>query len=172
MLFSVMVAFLTIVGFVLMFVCFLLGLFLAAFDFPGVFVIALGYLAYGLLSEDLSWLVFVVVVALAVFAEVLEWVISLYAGKKFGSSSVGLVGAVIGGIVGAIVGVPLFLIGSVVGMFLGSFLGAFLFDLFVSKNISKSLMAAIGIFIGGVGGILLKVIIAVICIVIVLVHVF
>ena len=57
-----MVGILAIIGIVLMFLCFLIGFTLSVFGMPGVFIIALGYLLYGLLANDISWLIFVLLV--------------------------------------------------------------------------------------------------------------
>ena len=77
-----MVEILAIIGIVLMVFCFLIGLLLSAFGMPGVFIIALGYLLFGLLSKDISWIVFIILLVLAVLSEFIEWIMGLYAGKN------------------------------------------------------------------------------------------
>jgi uncharacterized protein len=107
-----------------------IGLLLIPFGLPGTWVILLGILGYGWLTEfqTLSVWFLVLMIALALLGEVFEtWIGFRYAQKYGGSSRAGW-GALVGGLVGAVVGVPIPIIGSVIGGFVGAFVGAALFE--------------------------------------------
>src|SRR6185295_13393649 len=103
-----------------------IGLLLIPFGLPGTWVILLGILGYGWLTQFQTvgvWFL-VLMTGLAILGEVFEtWIGFRYAQKYGGSSRAGW-GALVGGIVGAIVGVPVPVIGSVIGGFVGAFVGA------------------------------------------------
>jgi uncharacterized protein YqgC (DUF456 family) len=106
------------------------GLLLIPFGLPGTWVILLGILGYGWLTDFQTlglWFLGLIIV-LAILGEVFEtWIGFRYAQKYGGSSRAGW-GALVGGLVGAIVGVPVPVIGSLVGGFVGAFVGAALFE--------------------------------------------
>jgi uncharacterized protein len=107
-----------------------IGLLLIPFGLPGTWVILLGILGYGWLTEfqTLSVWFLVLMIVLAFLGEVFEtWIGFRYAQKYGGSSRAGW-GALVGGLVGAVVGVPIPIIGSVIGGFVGAFVGAALFE--------------------------------------------
>jgi uncharacterized protein len=109
---------------------FLAGLALVALGLPGLWVMVLGLLAYGWLTDftSVSITLIAVVVGLAVLGEVVEaWVGFRLAGRYGGSTRAGW-GALAGGLVGAAVGVPIPVVGSVIGGFVGAFAGAALFE--------------------------------------------
>lgn len=108
----------------------LAGLVLIPFGLPGLWVIVLGILGYGWLTDfqTVSALFLALVITLALVGELVEaWVGFRYAQRYGGSKRAGW-GALVGGLVGAVVGVPVPLIGSVVGGFVGAFAGAALFE--------------------------------------------
>jgi uncharacterized protein YqgC (DUF456 family) len=111
-------------------VCFLAGLVLAPLGLPGLWVMVLGTVAYGWMTDfrAVGVVTLAVVLGLAFAGEIIEaWLGFRYARRYGGSSRAGW-GALVGGIVGAVVGVPVPLLGSVVGAFVGSFAGAALFE--------------------------------------------
>jgi uncharacterized protein YqgC (DUF456 family) len=108
----------------------LIGLVLIPLGLPGLWVILLGILGYGWLTDfrTLSAGFLVFAIALAFLGEVFEsWVGFRYATKYGGSRRAGW-GALVGGLIGAVVGVPVPVIGSVIGGFVGAFIGAAVFE--------------------------------------------
>lgn len=114
---------------VLLVVALLLSLALVPVGLPGLWLM----LGVALLYEWLAAPVFgvtilIVVAALAVVAEVLEFTLSARYTKKYGGSPRAGWGAILGGFAGAIVGLPIPVIGSVIGAFVGAFAGALAFE--------------------------------------------
>src|SRR5262245_32933461 len=108
-----------------------LGLLMIPFGLPGTLIIFAATLSYYLLVPDSSiGLATVVLVgALMIVAELLEFMLAGRYAKKYGGSKRAGWGAIIGGMVGAFFGVPLPIIGSVSGAFMGSFGGALWYGL-------------------------------------------
>ena len=126
---------------VLLIACALAGLALIPLGLPGLWVIVLGVLGYGWLTDfqQLSAGVLVAILVLAGLGELAEsWIGFRFAARYGGSRRAGW-GALLGGIAGAIVGVPVPVIGSVVGGFVGAFVGAALFEY---SNARRSAVAA------------------------------
>lgn len=108
----------------------IVGLALIPLGLPGLWVILLGIMGYGWLTDfsTLSAWLIGLVVALAFLGEIFEsWIGFRYAQRYGGSRRAGW-GALVGGLIGAVVGVPVPIIGSVIGGFLGAFLGAAVFE--------------------------------------------
>jgi len=106
------------------------GLLLIPFGLPGLWVIVLGIVGYGWLTEFRTlpaWLM-ALAIGLALVGELLEGWIGFRFAQRYGGSRRAGWGALLGGLVGAIVGVPVPLIGSVIGGFVGAFAGAALFE--------------------------------------------
>lgn len=129
---------------------FLIGLVLVPLGLPGLWVMTLGLIGYGVLTDYRSvgvWTIGITLV-LAFLGEIIEsWVGFKYARRYGGSRRAGW-GALIGGIVGALTGVPVPVIGSVVGAFLGSFVGAALFEYSYSRRAEVAIGAGWGAFLG------------------------
>jgi uncharacterized protein YqgC (DUF456 family) len=89
-----------------------------------------------------------VVGAMAVVGEVLEFTLTGRYTRKYGGSRRAGWGAIIGGIVGAVVGVPVPIVGSMVGAFVGAFLGALIAEYTREANASKATRVATGALIG------------------------
>ena len=108
----------------------LLGLALIPLGLPGLWVIVLGILGFGWLTDFRTLGVgsIVTVLVLALLGEAVEAYVGFRYAQRYGGSRRAGWGALVGGLVGAIVGVPLPVIGSVIGGFLGAFLGAALFE--------------------------------------------
>ena len=128
----------------------LVGLVLIPLGLPGLWVILLGILGYGWLTDfqTLSAWMVALALGLAVVGEVFEsWIGFRYAQKYGGSSRAGW-GALVGGLVGAIVGVPVPVIGSVIGGFVGAFLGAALFEYTKARRSGVAAKAGWGAVLG------------------------
>ena len=111
--------------------------------------------------QTFGWWVLGGCLALAVIGEIVEFVAGAAGAKKGGSSTRGMVGALIGGIVGVFIFLPLFSIipffGTIFGAFfgavLGTFVGAIIGELTAEQSTIKgSMKPAIGATIGRVLG--------------------
>src|SRR5688500_9449233 len=126
------------------------GLLLIPFGLPGAWVILLGILGSGWLTDFQTLSVWFrgLIIVLAILGEVFEtWIGFRYAQKYGGSSRAGW-GALVGGLVGAIVGVPVPVIGSVIGGFVGAFVGAALFEYTKARQVEGSAKAGWGAVLG------------------------
>ena len=105
----------------LLLVCCIAGLLLLPFGLPGLWVMVLGVLACGWLTDfrTITAGLIIVVVGLAFAGEVLEAWLGFRFAERYGGSRRAGWGALIGGLAGAVIGVPVPLIGSVVGGFVG-----------------------------------------------------
>jgi uncharacterized protein YqgC (DUF456 family) len=137
-------------GFLLLLATGFIGLVLIPFGLPGLWVILLGILGYGWLTDFQTVSVWFLglMIGLAIVGEVFEaWIGFRYA-KRYGGSSRAGWGALIGGLIGAIVGVPLPIIGSVIGGFIGAFIGAALFEYTSARHAEGSVKAGWGAVLG------------------------
>jgi uncharacterized protein YqgC (DUF456 family) len=114
----------------LLVVSLLIGLLLIPFGLPGLWLMLLGLVGYGWLTDfrTLSAVGLALAFALALVGEAVEAWLGFHFARRYGGSSRAGWGALIGGLIGAIVGVPVPLLGSVIGGFLGAFVGAALFE--------------------------------------------
>ncbi|MGH7567813.1 MAG: DUF456 family protein [Gemmatimonadales bacterium] len=114
----------------LLLACFAAGLVLVPLGLPGLWVMVLGLIAYGWLTDfrSISTTVIAVSLGLAVVGEIVETWVGFRLARRYGASSRAGWGALAGGLVGAVIGVPVPIIGSVIGGFVGSFVGAALFE--------------------------------------------
>ena len=126
------------------------GLLLLPFGLPGLWVMVLGVLAFGWLTDfrAISTGLIIVVVGLAVAGEVLEAWLGFRFAERYGGSRRAGWGALVGGLAGAVIGVPVPLIGSVIGGFVGAFAGAALFEYTVARRSGAAARAAWGAVIG------------------------
>ena len=137
-------------GTVLLLVAGIVGLLLIPFGLPGLWVILLGILGYGYLTnfETLPVWFLGLAIGLGFLGEVLESWIGFRFAKRYGGSSRAGWGALVGGLIGAIVGVPIPIIGSVIGGFVGAFLGAALFEYSRARHAEGSVKAGWGAVLG------------------------
>ena len=128
----------------------------------GTLIILIGSVLYAAMTDflaiNLSTLI--VLLALYIVGEILEYVFVILGAKKFGASNVAAAGAIIGGILGAVFGAVFFGIGIILGTFLGIFLGAFLAEFGIKKDFIQSIKAGAGSIFGRVGSVVAKIIIA------------
>jgi uncharacterized protein YqgC (DUF456 family) len=106
------------------------GLVLIPLGLPGLWVMLLGVIGYGALTDfrSLGLGTLVLMTALAFVGEAIEWWIGFKYTRKYGGSRRAGWGALIGGLLGAFAGIPIPILGSVIGSFLGSFAGAAIFQ--------------------------------------------
>jgi len=128
----------------------LAGLVLTVFGLPGLWLfllLAAGLKAAGV-ATGLTWGAWLVGIALAFAAELVEWVVSLRYTTRLGGSRRAGWGAIAGGLLGAVVGLPVPVIGSVLGSFLGSFLGALAAEYSATRDTDLAGRVAWGALIG------------------------
>jgi len=108
----------------------LIGLVLIPLGLPGLWVMLLGIIGYGALTDfrGVGVATLVTTMILATVGEVIEWWIGFRYARQYGGTRRAGWGALIGGLVGAVLGIPVPIIGSVIGSFLGSFAGAAIFE--------------------------------------------
>ncbi|HEX6106114.1 MAG TPA: DUF456 domain-containing protein [Gemmatimonadales bacterium] len=137
-------------GVLLLFFSGLVGLVLIPFGLPGLWVIVLGILGYGWLTEfrTMGVVFLVTILVLALLGELAEAWIGFRFARRYGGSRRAGWGALIGGLAGAIVGVPVPLVGSVVGGFLGAFAGAALFEYSRARRTEGAARAGWGAVLG------------------------
>jgi uncharacterized protein YqgC (DUF456 family) len=136
--------------FVLLLVTALAGLALIPLGLPGLWLIVLGIVGYGWLTDfrQVGGGVIALAVGLAALGEVIEaWVGFRFAERYGGSRRAGW-GALAGGLAGAIVGVPVPVVGSVIGGFVGAFAGAALFEYTNARRSDVAARAGWGAVLG------------------------
>jgi uncharacterized protein len=127
-----------------------IGLLLIPLGLPGLWVIVLGILGYGWLTDfrTLSVGFITLAVGLAVLGEVFEAWIGFRFAQRYGGSRRAGWGALVGGLIGAIVGVPVPIIGSVIGGFVGAFAGAAVFEYTRARQSGTAAWAGWGAVLG------------------------
>lgn len=128
----------------------LAGLVLIPFGLPGLWVMLLGLVGYGWLTDfrTLSGGVLGIAFALALAGEAVEAWLGFHFARRYGGSRRAGWGALVGGLVGAVIGVPVPLIGSVVGGFVGAFVGAALFEYTQARQTGAAASAGWGAVLG------------------------
>jgi uncharacterized protein YqgC (DUF456 family) len=126
------------------------GLALIPLGLPGLWVIVLGVVGYGWLTDfqTMSTATMVLIIVLAALGEVFESWIGFRFAQRYGGSSRAGWGALVGGLLGAIVGVPIPIIGSVIGGFVGAFLGAAVFEYSHARKSGTAARAGWGAVLG------------------------
>lgn len=150
------------------------GLISHVFGLPGNFIIlgASFLVAWYGGFHNVTVATLIVLLALALIGELIEFVLGIYGAKRYKSSNKAIAGSIVFGIAGGIIGFPFFLgVGAVIGAFVGAFIGAFLVDLYLQKNMDKAMKSGWGAFIGRIGGTVSKAAVGMAMIVITLVSV-
>jgi len=144
---------------VLLLLACVVGLLLIPFGLPGLWVILLGIIGYGWLTDfrTVSATLLVVAIVLALLGEVAETWIGFRFAQRYGGSRRAGWGAILGGLAGAIVGVPVPLVGSVVGGFAGAFAGAALFEYSNARHSGVAVKAGWGAVLGRAAAAAIKV---------------
>lgn len=136
----------------------LTGLLLIPFGLPGLWVIVLGIIAYGWLTDfrTLSAGLVALAVGLALLGEIVEAWIGFRFAQRYGGSRRAGWGALAGGLIGAVVGVPVPIIGSVIGGFVGAFAGAALFEYTRARASGGAVRAGWGAVLGRAAAVAVK----------------
>ncbi len=121
---------------------------------PGIAGPPFSFLALICLSIAKKWEPFsvrflIVMGALTVVVQALDYLLPALGAKKFGATRYGFWGAIIGMVLGIIFVPP-------VGMIVGAFLGALLGEIIAGKKTYEAIKAGWGVFIGVIIGMLLK----------------
>ena len=135
------------------------GLISHVFGFPGNFIILADSILFGWYDgfKEVTIKILVVLLALALLGELVEFVLGVLGAKKYKSSNKAIVGSIVFGIIGGILGIPFFLgIGAVIGAFIGAFVGAFLVEFLLEKKVDRAVKSGWGAFIGRLGGTFFK----------------
>lgn len=137
----------------------LAGILVNFFGIPGNAVISINSIIYAIIDgfKEISLGFLVLIIAIALLIEFLEYLSIAFASYKFGASKKAVWGAILGGAAGALSGffvTPV--VGSIVGSISGVFVGAVLIELYTQKNIFVALKAGFGAFIGKLGGLTIK----------------
>ncbi len=126
------------------------GIILVPLGLPGTWLIfssaALYSLFYNFNPGKTDFWTLLILLFIAAFGELLEFLVSVWGGKKLQVSNGALIASIVGGLIGAVIGVPVFLIGSLLGLLLGVFLGALIYEFLVEKDFVKALRAALAVF--------------------------
>jgi uncharacterized protein YqgC (DUF456 family) len=134
----------------------IVSLFLIPLGLPGVWIM-MAILLAGVLAGLVSVWVFVVLLALAAFAEFLEFLAVDRVTARYGGSKRTFWGAVVGGLAGALIGTPIPVVGSLVGVLIGTVAGAFLLTWHETGYVTGSARASWGALLGRAVAIALKV---------------
>lgn len=132
------------------------SLFLIPLGLPGVWIMV-AILLIGVAGGLVSPWVFLLMAALAGFAEYLEFLAVGRMTSRYGGSSRTFWGAVIGGLAGALIGTPVPIVGSLIGALIGTVAGAFVLTWHQTGHAAGSARASWGALLGRAAAIGLKV---------------
>lgn len=100
---------------------------------------------------------FAMLIGLAVFGELVEFLAQGWGSKKYGSSSSGMWAGLLGALVGALVGLPfLFGLGGFIGALIGAWGGCYLMERYKGRSDVDARCAAKGALVGRFLGIVVK----------------
>lgn len=145
-------------GIALTAVC-ILGVLMTMFRLPGTWLIAVVAAAYGWYDgwTRITGSALLVLLAIAVIAEVLETVMSLLAVRRVGASRKAAIGGLIGGFAGMLVfSIPVPLIGTIIGALIGCFIGAMVGEMLARRNLNLATKAGLVSAAGFAFGAMLK----------------
>ncbi len=107
--------------------------------------------------DPVTWQWLLVLLGLALFGELLEFLIGTFYAARKGATKSGVVAAFVGGLAGAFVGNGVLpVIGAVLGSFLGAFAGAVLGEYYRNQQLEPSLRVGGYAFLGRVVAMVLK----------------
>lgn len=146
-----------IIGLILFCLILVLGIAAIFLGLPGTFIIFGDALVYGLITrfrDPFTPKFLLLLLAIALLAELIEFLLGTFTTLRFGASRWGVVGTLAGGILGATWGsAALPLVGTLVGAFTGAFLGAFVLEYLHRDDHSAAAKAGFGAFVGKILGI-------------------
>jgi uncharacterized protein len=160
-----------IIGIVVLCLAMVLALGSIILGLPGIWMILILAVAAGAIEgfAKINLAVILILIGLALFGELLEFLIGYFGARLKGASRAASVAALIGAIAGAfLLGSWLPVVGALVGAFGGAFLGAFIVELFKQGKAEPAYRAGVAAMFGRVGSIAAKLAMGVAMIVIVI----
>jgi uncharacterized protein len=139
----------------------LVGLFLNIVGLPGLWLMIAAHVAYGWMTGWnvwVGWMSVIILIALAIGAEIVEFVAGAAGSKSAGGRRRGMIGAIIGGLIGAVLLtglVPIPIVGTIIGVCLGTFIGAAVME-YSGKGAVHSFRVGVGAAKGRFWGIIGK----------------
>jgi uncharacterized protein len=151
------------------------GIFLTLFGFPGTVLILMDVIGYAILTgfSPIGFKLLLLLLLMAVVAELLDFGLGMAGAVRFGSSRRGMWAALIGSIAGVMLLTPFFLgLGTLVGIFLGGGVAVFIVEMIQRRKLKPAFRASIGAVLGRTTGIVVKGVFAVIMVAITLYHIY
>jgi uncharacterized protein YqgC (DUF456 family) len=145
--------------YLLLLVCMAAGLWINILSLPGLWLMiaAAGIYAWLTDGNDVGWVGLLVLVVIALLAELMEFIAGGAVAKKAGGSKRAFIGAIVGGFLGAIFFTfPLGPIGTIFGICLGTFIGAVGVEWLVERRAGHALRVGYGAAKGRLVGIAIK----------------
>ncbi|KAA3663024.1 MAG: DUF456 domain-containing protein [Calditrichaeota bacterium] len=146
------------------------SVFIVPLGLPGTFVIVGTVLLHGFLTDfvPFSGTLIVLLLAIAILGEGIEFFFGAASAKKFGGSKQSMWGAILGGFAGAVVGTGIVpVVGTLIGVLVGAFIGAAGMEYLATQNSNTALRVGFGAFLGTLGGRFSKLTLAIIMVIIV-----
>jgi hypothetical protein len=166
-----MTIFLTILAAIIFALMSGLGVLLQVLTLPGtwiIVVVAVLYQGTAMLAgvvQPFNWWVLGAAVALALFAELVEFATCAVGAAAGGARGRGAGGALVGSVIGAVVGIFVFafipLLGPLLGALLGAGLGAFIGEVsYGDRSAGQATAPALGAAVGRIAGVAVKILVA------------
>jgi uncharacterized protein len=128
----------------------ILGILLIPFGLPGTWLQVAALIGFAWWTEfaTVGMIPIVVVLVLALLAEMGELLLAGRYAKVYGGGRRAGWGAILGGAIGAVVGVPVPLLGSIFGAMIGAFVGAALLEIVGGSAVRAATLAGWGALVG------------------------
>jgi len=152
-----------------------LGIFLSVLGLPGTVLIVFDVVAYALATgfAQIGFKVILLMAAMALVAELLDFGLGMAGAVRFGASRGGAWAAVIGSLAGAILLTPFFLgLGALIGIFLGGGVAVFATEMLQRRKLKPAFRASVGATLGRTAGIAAKGLLSVAMVTIALYHIY
>lgn len=147
------------IGYTVLLVLIVVGLFVNILGLPGLWLIVLGVVLYAWSTgfAFIGWWSIGAIIALGLTAELVEFFAGAAGSAKAGGSKRGMAGAIVGGLVGGIAGTPVFpVVGTIIGSIIGCALGAYLIEWSIGKTHGESFNISVGAAKGRFVGLVAK----------------
>lgn len=153
-----MVLTIEIIWFVGLMVAVIAGLSLSVFQLPGTWVILASGVVYTYFHDfkPFGLVTLVVLLVVALLAEVAEFVAAAHGVKRRGASKAASWGALVGGLLGMILLAPVPMVGPILGGFIGCFAGAFIMERNAHGDIHKGASIGLAAVMGRLVGMIIK----------------
>ena len=123
------------------------SLFIIPLSLPGLWIMMAVSIAAWLLHY-MTWLPMLCIVALTLFAELIEFMLVGKMTKRYGGSRKAFWGAILGGGAGVFLGAPVPVLGSIVAGFVGAFFGAFVVTFAETRQVGSANRVGFGAVVG------------------------